>query len=81
MDVHGGPTRLGQFNLQSNWITQPPRTRLPHYIFVWFQGVFGHMCMAWVHEIAHSAGVHTRYTPACTNLVPVLLTYAWHNTL
>jgi hypothetical protein len=31
-----------------------------------------------VHELAHSAGVHT-WHPDCVNLVPVLLT--WHSTL
>jgi hypothetical protein len=32
-----------------------------------------------VHALAHAAGVHTRHTPDCMNLVPVLLT--WHSTL
>jgi hypothetical protein len=32
-----------------------------------------------MHLLAHSAGVHTCYTPDCMNLVPVLLT--WHSAL
>jgi hypothetical protein len=32
-----------------------------------------------MHELAHSAGVHTCHTPDYMNSVPVLLT--WHRTL